>query len=86
MDGHSRQWDPQQRKSQKCDLCVDTPYMKAKGGPGGIQACVAVCPVGAVSFIAWMPDQHSPHSYETNLRFKGWELLGGTSATIDRNR
>ena len=80
------QWDPLHRKTQKCDLCVDTPYLKEKGGPGGTQACVKVCPVGAIAFIAEMPDQKSLASYETNLRGKGWKLLGGTTEDIDRNR
>lgn len=77
------QWDPVHRKSQKCDLCVDTPYLKEKGGPGGFQACVNVCPVGAIAFIAKMPEQESPSSYTTNLRGKGWEFLGGSTEDIE---
>jgi protein NrfC len=80
------QWHPLHRKSQKCDLCVETPYLNEKGGPGGTQACVKVCPVGAITFIEKMPDQRSPVSYETNLRGKGWKLLGGTIEDIDQNR
>ncbi|MBW2328107.1 MAG: 4Fe-4S dicluster domain-containing protein [Deltaproteobacteria bacterium] len=72
------QWDPVHRKAQKCDLCVDTPFLKDKGGPGNTQACVKVCPVGAIAFVAKMPDQEAPHGYEVNLRGKGWEKSGGT--------
>lgn len=78
------QWDPVHRKVQKCDLCVDTPYLKEKGGPGNTQACVKVCPVGAIAFIDKMPDQKSPHGYEVNLRGKGWEKTGGSREDLHR--
>lgn len=80
------QWDPEHRKAQKCDLCVDTPYLKEKGGPGGFQACVNVCPVSAIAFIPKMPDQESPSSYYTNLRGKGWKISGGSTEDIDFSR
>ncbi len=40
------------KKGLKCDLCAITPYHwdKAGGGPDGKQACVEVCPVGAIKF------------------------------------
>lgn len=66
------QWYPVHRKAQKCDLCVDTLYLKEKGGAGGTQACAQVCPVSAIDVIAKMPDQKSHTSYEANLRGKGW--------------
>lgn len=77
------QWDPVHRKAQKCDLCADTPYLKEKGGPGGTQACVKVCPVGAIAFIKKMPEQKSLHSYETNLRGAGWEKGGGSREDLE---
>jgi protein NrfC len=73
------QWDKKRRKSQKCDLCVDTPYLDEKGGPGGVQACVRACPVGAIAFTRNMPDQSSPDSYEVNLRGPVWKRLGITT-------
>jgi len=73
------QWNPDLQKSQKCDLCVDTPYMEEKGGPGGIQACVKVCPVNAITFTTKMPDQGSDESYVVNLRGRAWSKLGMTT-------
>ncbi len=78
------QWDPIHRKAQKCDLCLDTPYLKEKGGPGGTQACVKVCPVDAIAYIEKMPKQKSLDSYETNLRGLGWERSGGSSEDLER--
>ena len=73
------QWNPYLQKSQKCDLCVDTPYLEEKGGPGGAQACVKVCPVNAISYITKMPDQGSDESYNVNLRGRAWSKLGMTT-------
>jgi len=73
------QWDAVQQKSQKCDLCADTPYLEEKGGPGGVQVCAKVCPVNAITFTAKMPDQGSPSSYTTNLRGTAWSKLGMTT-------
>ena len=73
------QWNPYLQKSQKCDLCVDTPYMEEKGGPGGTQACVKVCPVNAISYTTNMPDQGSEESYNVNLRGRAWSKLGMTT-------
>jgi protein NrfC len=72
------QWNPYLQKSQKCDLCVDTPYLEGKGGPGGTQACVKICPVNAISFTTKMPDQGSDESYNVNLRGRAWSKLGLT--------
>jgi len=46
-------------KSRKCDLCADAPYHwdDAGGGPEGKQACVVVCPMGAIptsKYQHWM--------------------------------
>lgn len=74
------QWDQARRKSQKCDLCVDTPFLDAKGGPGGVQACVRVCPVRAISFTREMPSQMlADSSYQVNLRDWVWKRLGMTT-------
>jgi protein NrfC len=73
------QWNPLLHRSQKCDLCVDTPYLDEKGGPGGTQACVKVCPVNAITFTKRMPDQGSEESYFVNLRGRAWSKLGMTT-------
>lgn len=73
------QWNFAVRKSQKCDLCVDTPYLKEKGGPGGSQTCVRVCPVNAIAFTRIMPDQAEADAYFTNLRGPAWAKLGMTT-------
>lgn len=74
------QWDAVKRKSQKCDLCIHTPYLGEPGGPGGTQTCVKVCPVSAIAFVPGMPDQAADgRGYEVNLRGPVWEKLGMTS-------
>jgi protein NrfC len=70
------QWNHAAQVAQKCDLCADTPYLGAAGGPGGVQTCVRVCPVEAISFTATMPDQKDLHAYEVNLRTRAWSRLG----------
>ena len=73
------QWNHVTGKSQKCDLCADTPYLGEKGGPGGTQACVTVCPVGAISFTRLMPGENTEESYYVNLRNAVWQKLGMTA-------
>ena len=73
------QWNHTVSKSQKCDLCADTPYLDEPGGPGGTQTCVKVCPVNAISFTRVMPDQTSEESYFANLRDAVWARLGMTT-------
>jgi len=65
-------------KSRKCDLCSDTPYHwdEAGGGPHGQQACVAVCPVGAILFTTDIPVQTGDDGYIVNLRGASWGSLG----------
>lgn len=63
-------------KSSKCDLCLDTPYWKEKGGPGGKQACVEGCPMTAIRFVAAMPNQEETEGYDVNLRNQHWINLG----------
>jgi protein NrfC len=70
------------RKSRKCDLCLDAPYLcdaegnPATGGPGGMQACVAVCPMGAIAFTAEVPEQEGDEGYKVDLRDEVWGTLG----------
>ncbi len=73
------QWNADLKHSQKCDLCVDTPYLEEKGGPGGMQTCVRVCPENAIAFTTEMPNQCSEDSYHVNLRGKAWAKLGMTT-------
>jgi protein NrfC len=66
------------KKSRKCDLCANTPYHwdDAGGGPNGKQACVEVCPVGAIRFTKKIPVQKGDKGYKVNLRTKNWWKLG----------
>ena len=63
---------------QKCDLCAHAPFHwdDAGGGPGGKQACVAVCPVGAIAFTRDIPVQAGDAGYLVNLRDDAWLSLG----------
>lgn len=65
-------------KAQKCDLCANTPYHwdKKGGGPDGKQACVEVCPVGAIHFTREVPIQEGDKGYKVNLRGDAWQRLG----------
>lgn len=72
------QWNPITRSAQKCDLCLNTPYMEEQGGIGGVQACKKVCPVGAIGFITELPEQNRPQSYVVNLRNENWAKTGKT--------
>jgi protein NrfC len=65
-------------KSRKCDLCANAPYHwdEAGGGPDGKQACVAVCPVGAIAFTRDIPEQDGDGGYKVNLRDESWAVLG----------
>jgi Fe-S-cluster-containing dehydrogenase component len=62
--------------AQKCDLCAQTPFWNEKGGPGGKQACVEVCPVKAIRYTEKMPVQEGDEGYDINMRNKNWEKLG----------
>ena len=65
-------------RSRKCDLCANAPYHwdEAGGGPDGKQACVAVCPVGAIMFTKEIPSQEGDTGYQVNLRDRSWGSLG----------
>jgi protein NrfC len=70
----------------KCDLCRQArfkwdPQLRVKSdaktnGASCEQACVAVCPVGAIRFTAQTPEQTGDSGYRVNLREKGWGELG----------
>jgi protein NrfC len=65
-------------KSRKCDLCANAPYHwdEAGGGPDGKQACVEVCPMGAIAFTREIPRQDGDGGYKVNLRDQNWASLG----------
>jgi len=65
-------------KSRKCDLCANTPFHwdEAGGGPDGKQACVEVCPVGAIKFTKEIPLQKGDDGYKVVLRGPNWGKLG----------
>ncbi len=69
------QWNYEKKCSQKCDLCLDTPYFEHEGGPGGKQACVEACPMRAIKFTTEIPDQKES-GYDVNLRTDHWAKAG----------
>jgi protein NrfC len=69
-------WNHEDGHAQKCDLCVDTPHWDENGGPDGKQACVQVCPLGAIRFTDVIPAQEGDEGYKVNLRGDGWRKLG----------
>jgi protein NrfC len=64
---HRPIWNPETKKTTKCDLCVNTPHFGKKGGPSGNQACVRTCPMGALKLVAEMPSQTDISGYDVNL-------------------
>jgi len=66
-------WNHEEGHAQKCDLCANTPFWDHKGGPGGTQACISVCPVNAIKYTDTLPGDDG---YEVNLRGKGWAAIG----------
>lgn len=69
-------WNFEKDIACKCDLCQETPFWSEDGGPGGKQACVELCPVGAVQFSRHVPLQEGNAGYDVNLRGKNWKKLG----------
>jgi len=65
-------------KSRKCDLCANARFHwdEAGGGPDGKQACVEVCPVGAIKFTKKIPKQKGDGGYKVDLRGRNWGKLG----------
>ena len=70
------QWNYEEKHAQLCDLCENTPYWEQRGGPGGKQACVEVCPVRAITFTEEIPVQEGDTGYQINLRNENWGKLG----------
>jgi protein NrfC len=64
---HRTVWNPVKNKSSKCDLCADAPYWSKKGGPGGNQACVNICPAKALKLVKDAPSQTDVSGYDVNL-------------------
>jgi protein NrfC len=64
---HKPIWNPEKKKSTKCDLCESAPYWKEKGGPKGKQACVETCPAKALKLVAEAPSQTDINGYDVNL-------------------
>jgi protein NrfC len=69
-------WNEKDEHSLKCDLCLITPHWKETGGPGGKQACIELCPLGALAFTKEIPVQDGDEGYRVNLRGEGWKRLG----------
>ena len=67
-------------KARKCELCANAPYHwdPQGGGAQGKQACVEVCPVGAIQFTDKVPKQEGDTGYKVNLRDWTWVTLGYT--------
>ncbi|RPJ10790.1 MAG: 4Fe-4S dicluster domain-containing protein [Deltaproteobacteria bacterium] len=69
-------WNPEKRRALKCDLCSNAPFWNVKGGVGGKQACVEVCPLQAIQFTKKIPEQKRDTGYKVNLRGESWKKLG----------
>jgi len=67
---HRTIWNADINKSSKCDLCTDAPYLGKTGGVEGTQACVSVCPMGALAIVKTTPDQTDENGYDMNMRGK----------------
>jgi protein NrfC len=64
---HRTIWNPEKRKSTKCDLCAEAPYWDEQGGPSGKQACVEICPAKAIRLVKEAPSQLDVAGYDINL-------------------
>ncbi|MFC1851583.1 4Fe-4S dicluster domain-containing protein [candidate division CSSED10-310 bacterium] len=68
-------WNFEEERAIKCDLCADTPFWDVEGGPQGLQACVEVCPVGAIRLTRNIPLQRGEAGYQVNLRGEAWAIM-----------
>jgi protein NrfC len=68
--------DIETRYSESCDLCLDAPFWDESGGIDGKQACVEVCPLGAVRFLKEIPENLENGDCEVNFRGEGWKKIG----------
>jgi protein NrfC len=64
---HRAIWNSAKNKSTKCDLCTNAPYWSKKGGAGGNQACVDICPAKALKLVKEAPPQMDVSGYDVNL-------------------
>ncbi len=64
---HRTVFNYEKNYSMKCDLCIDAPYWDEKSGIDGKQACVEVCPVHAIKFVAETPSQLGEAGYDLHL-------------------
>ncbi len=64
---HRTVWNPEKKKSSKCDLCANAPFWSNPGGPGGKQACVESCPAKALKLVKEAPSQLDVSGYDVNL-------------------
>ena len=69
-------WNFEEEHAQICDLCANTPFWNEQGGPSGKQACVEVCPLGAIKFTKETPVQEGDGGYKVNLRGEIWGKSG----------
>jgi protein NrfC len=69
-------WHAQEKRSRKCDLCASAPFWEENGGPTGKQACVEICPVGAITCSNEIPIQEGDTEYNVDLRESIWGRLG----------
>ena len=67
-------WDVEQ--SDEIDEAGGTFRQGQGGGPDGKQACVEICPVGAIKFTKKIPKQEGDDGYKVDLRDRNWGKLG----------
>lgn len=67
-----------QDKAHKCDLCVAAPYHWETSADELNQkpACIAACPVKAITYSPKIPEQKGDNGYNINLRDWKWARLG----------
>lgn len=57
---------------QRCDFCANATYWN----DAGTQACVALCPVGAIRYSETPPESDGRGGWRINFRGKGWKKIG----------
>jgi Fe-S-cluster-containing dehydrogenase component len=69
-------WNHLANTAVKCDLCADAKHWDKKGGPGGKQACIEICPMRALKLVEKTPSQRGDKGYLVNLRNEHWAWIG----------